>query len=99
MTLNIDLSYYRALVTGVSSGIGAGIADTLAQAGCDIAGCGLEAPAVEARSVLSRQLKAMGEARFINRWIISTRTANDKFRLFSDLYQDPKHSLFPRIKP
>ncbi len=43
MTLNIDLSNYRALVTGVSSGIGAGIADLLAQAGCDVAGCGLEA--------------------------------------------------------
>ena len=42
MTLNIDLSNYRALVTGVSSGIGAGIADELAQAGCDVAGCGLE---------------------------------------------------------
>src|SRR5215211_4022933 len=43
MTLSIDLTNYRALVTGVSSGIGAGIADTLAQAGCDVAGCGLEA--------------------------------------------------------
>ena len=43
MALSIDLSNYRALVTGVSSGIGAGIADTLAQAGCDVAGCGLEA--------------------------------------------------------
>ena len=43
MTLNIDLSNYRAIVTGVSSGIGAGIADTLAHAGSDIAGCGLEA--------------------------------------------------------
>jgi NAD(P)-dependent dehydrogenase (short-subunit alcohol dehydrogenase family) len=43
MTLNIDLSNYRALVTGVSSGIGAGIAHALAQAGSDIAGCGLEA--------------------------------------------------------
>lgn len=43
MTLNIDLTHRRALVTGVSSGIGAGIADALAQAGCDITGCGLEA--------------------------------------------------------
>jgi len=43
MSINIDLTNYRALVTGVSSGIGAGIANTLAQAGCDIAGCGLEA--------------------------------------------------------
>jgi NAD(P)-dependent dehydrogenase (short-subunit alcohol dehydrogenase family) len=42
MTLNIDLSNDRALITGVSSGIGLGIADTLAQAGCDVAGCGLE---------------------------------------------------------
>lgn len=42
MTLKIDLSNYRALVTGVSSGIGAGIASTLARAGCDVAGCGLE---------------------------------------------------------
>src|SRR5215212_5101233 len=42
MTLNIDLSNYRALVTGVSSGTGAGIADALAQAGCDVAGCALE---------------------------------------------------------
>ena len=42
MTLNIDLTNYRALVTGVSSGIGAGIAEALAKAGCDVAGCGLE---------------------------------------------------------
>ena len=43
MTLNIDLTNYRALVTGVSSGIGAGIAEALAKAGSDVAGCGLEA--------------------------------------------------------
>jgi len=40
MPLTIDLSGRRALVTGVSSGIGAAIASTLAQAGCDVAGCG-----------------------------------------------------------
>ena len=42
MTLAIDLGGGRALVTGASSGIGQQIALTLAQAGCDIAGCGLE---------------------------------------------------------
>jgi NAD(P)-dependent dehydrogenase (short-subunit alcohol dehydrogenase family) len=42
MSINIDLSNKCAIVTGVSSGIGAGIAEALAQAGCDIAGCGLE---------------------------------------------------------
>lgn len=42
MSLSIDLMNYRALVTGVSSGIGAGIAEALAKAGCDVAGCGLE---------------------------------------------------------
>jgi NAD(P)-dependent dehydrogenase (short-subunit alcohol dehydrogenase family) len=43
MALNIDLGGLRALVSGASSGIGAGISATLAQAGCDVAGCGLEA--------------------------------------------------------
>ena len=43
MPLNIDLSGLRALVSGASSGIGTGIALTLARAGCDIAGCGIEA--------------------------------------------------------
>src|SRR5258706_1523158 len=47
MSINIDLTNYRALVTGVSSGIGAGIADVLAQAGSDVAGCGLEATTSE----------------------------------------------------
>ena len=47
MTLNIDLTSFRALVTGVSSGIGAGIAESLAQAGCDVAGCGLESTTSE----------------------------------------------------
>jgi NAD(P)-dependent dehydrogenase (short-subunit alcohol dehydrogenase family) len=42
MGLKIDLTDQRALVTGVSSGIGAGIAAMLAQAGCDVAGCGIE---------------------------------------------------------
>lgn len=39
MPLHIDLSGRKALVTGVSSGIGQGIAEALARAGCDVAGC------------------------------------------------------------
>ncbi len=42
MSLSIDLSDRRAFVTGVSSGIGAGIALALAQAGADVAGCAFE---------------------------------------------------------
>ena len=42
MSLEINLTGWRAIVTGVSSGIGAGIALALAQAGCNVAGCGLE---------------------------------------------------------
>lgn len=42
MSLAIDLSGRKALVTGVSSGIGLTTAELLARAGCDIAGCALE---------------------------------------------------------
>ncbi|MDJ0752160.1 MAG: SDR family oxidoreductase [Ardenticatenaceae bacterium] len=42
MTLQIDLKGKRALVSGVSSGIGGGVARMLAQAGCAVAGCGLD---------------------------------------------------------
>jgi len=40
MPFAINLAGKRALVTGVSNGIGAAIASTLAQAGCEMAGCG-----------------------------------------------------------
>ncbi len=40
MSINIDLSNKKALVTGVSSGIGAGIANALVQTGNNIADYG-----------------------------------------------------------
>ena len=42
--LKIDLTGQVALITGVSSGIGAGISKVLAGAGCHIAGCARSAP-------------------------------------------------------
>lgn len=54
MSLAIDLSGRRALVSGVSSGIGLGIARQLARAGCDVAGCGRSfADSVGARAFIA----------------------------------------------
>ena len=41
MPLQIDLRGKRALVTGVSGGVGAGVSSVLARAGCAVAGTGL----------------------------------------------------------
>ncbi len=43
MPLTIDLENKKAFVSGCARGIGAGIARALAQAGCDVAGCGMAA--------------------------------------------------------
>jgi NAD(P)-dependent dehydrogenase (short-subunit alcohol dehydrogenase family) len=60
MTLSINLTNRRALVTGVSSGIGAGIALALAQAGADVAGCALEPPDHSGPQAFVAQAAALG---------------------------------------
>lgn len=47
MALEINLDGQTAMVTGVSSGIGFGIAKMLAKSGCDILGCGLRSEDTE----------------------------------------------------
>lgn len=47
MPFNIDLSNKTVIVTGMSSGIGAGIAKMYAKANANIAGCALEPPGHE----------------------------------------------------
>src|SRR5574341_83122 len=64
MTLNIALTNYRALVTGVSSGIGAGFAEVLAQAGCVVAGCGLESERDEGAQRFLEQVNKRGRRAF-----------------------------------
>jgi NAD(P)-dependent dehydrogenase (short-subunit alcohol dehydrogenase family) len=64
MTIMIDLSNYRALVTGVSSGIGAGIANALAQAGCHVAGCGIESEHDEGAQRFLEQVQRQGQCAY-----------------------------------
>jgi NAD(P)-dependent dehydrogenase (short-subunit alcohol dehydrogenase family) len=64
MALDINLSSGRAIVTGVSSGIGTGIAVALAQAGCDVAGCGLEAMEHEGTQAFVNGVRAQGRKAF-----------------------------------
>lgn len=61
MSLNIDLSGRKALITGVSSGIGAGIARVLSEAGCAIAGCGLEPIEHKGASTFVESVEGQGQ--------------------------------------
>lgn len=58
MAFTIDLSHKVVLITGVSSGIGAGIARGFAQAGARLVGCALEPPHHEAAQEFVRSVVA-----------------------------------------
>ena len=60
MALAIDLHGKHALITGVSSGIGLGIAAAMAEAGCDIAGCGLDGERSAGAETFQRTVEAHG---------------------------------------
>jgi len=79
MALNIDLYNSRVLITGANSGIGLGIATVLAQAGCDVAGCGLESADTEgAREFLSR-VQAQNRRAFYQSVDLADSTATRAF--------------------
>ena len=59
--LSINLSNRVAIVTGVSSGIGAGVAKVLAQAGCHVAGCALESEKDDCVSDFIRSVVSEGQ--------------------------------------
>lgn len=64
MSLSIDLRNQRVFVSGVTSGIGAGIAETLAQAGADVIGCGRSAADSEGARAFVESVEAKGRRAF-----------------------------------
>lgn len=75
MSLTIDLSGKCAFVSGVTSGIGAGIARALAQAGCDVAGCGRSAEDSAGARAFVSSVEAEGRKAFYQRGDVADRKA------------------------
>jgi len=64
MALSINLSGKTVLITGVTSGIGAGIAQVFAQAGANVAGCGRSSIDSEAAIKFMESVKKYGRQVF-----------------------------------
>lgn len=62
--LAIDLTDKVAIVTGVSSGIGAGVAKVLAKAGCHVAGCARAAEDDDSAKAFRESVEAFGKKAF-----------------------------------
>lgn len=79
MGIQIDLSNHRAIVTGASSGIGTGIAVALAQAGCAVAGCGIEAADSAGAQAFVSGVQAHGHSAFYQTVDLTDGTATRAF--------------------
>ena len=64
MALTIDLQDKTAFVSGVTRGIGAGVAHALALAGCDVAGCGTSTEDSDAARTFVRGIEELGRTAF-----------------------------------
>lgn len=64
MGLTINLEGRTALVTGVTSGIGLGVASMLAKAGCNVAGCGKSATKSEGAFTFKQKVEESGSNSF-----------------------------------
>lgn len=61
MPLSIDLENKTAFVSGATRGIGAGVARSLALAGCDVAGCGMSPADSEVVQNFIASIEALGQ--------------------------------------
>jgi NAD(P)-dependent dehydrogenase (short-subunit alcohol dehydrogenase family) len=77
--LSINLLNQRAVVTGVTSGIGAAIAKVLAQAGCEVAGCGRSPSDSEGARAFIESVEALGRQAVYLRADLTEKTAPDAF--------------------
>jgi len=64
VSLSIDLRGKKAVVTGVTSGIGASIAHVLARAGCDVAGCGRRSVDSRGAEMFEKSVRDSGRRAF-----------------------------------
>ena len=77
--LSIDLKNKRAVVTGVSSGIGSAIARILAQAGCDVAGCGHRPADTDGARTFVQSVEAEGRKAWYFSVDLSQRSESARF--------------------
>ncbi|MEM1060085.1 MAG: SDR family oxidoreductase [Verrucomicrobiota bacterium] len=73
MPLEINLNGKKAAVSGVTSGIGAAIAERLAAAGCEVAGCGRSDAASEGARAFVSSVQQDGRAAFYRSADLSQR--------------------------
>lgn len=75
MSLAIDLNGKKAAVSGVTSGIGAGIARKLAEAGCDVAGCGRSDDSSDGARAFLESVREAGRTAWYQRADLGDRSA------------------------
>ncbi len=78
---SIDLSGKKAVVSGVTSGIGAAIANCLAAAGCDVAGCGRRGESSEGATQFIKSVEDSGRQAFFHSVDLSDPIAPEQWIL------------------
>ena len=79
MALEIDLKDKIALVTGVTSGIGLGVATMMAKAGCHVAGCGRSSETDKGALLFKKSVKTENRKSFYKKIDVTDKNALKRF--------------------